>query len=838
MTMKNFLSIGNKKETFVFNKDMVTLIRGDIGSGKSLLLDALFVLFFGRTYSGKTLSDVVNWYNKKNCELSLLMEDDDNQYVIERGFKPDYARILKNGREVSVTGKDGVTEYILNLLNIDKKVFEQTVFLSEKFFTPYMELGMEEKRNFIKRIFSLEKYDYMKDLVSTDFVKIDKEKIQLETKMQMIESEEQSLKEHFEQEKIELNEKRKQLEQEIGELKKQVSKFNQQKYDKVKELLDKQLKIIDKIESVDMVNMKNKKESKKELLAIYKEEDNKRKNIVQNIEILNKKIAEFPAPKKGTLKEHYIVLKKTITDMAERGKIIQEKYKMLEQKKKIYDENNAEFEEKTKKLIAIQKKYNGDIDVLKTEKQKEIQDKYNEIKRLEATYSSMSMTISDMKKDKQVAQDKKKEIEDNIAYLTNNDVCSQCGSVYKGNKKELHIKELQDKLATIDDSINAIEYDIKKKETEQKECKKEIDLLTKQMNDMEFELKKMIEDLQKITDLNKDIETIRKVILVNSFDENTYEKIKKEFDEIKVKYKEALVEMVKYEELGELFEKMEQLEKDLASSKSYEDSIKELEIEIENINEEIKKLQKKKEEEQKKFDEINKEFEELKEQKENKDSVETNIKAKEELLKEILSKIDEKPESKTIYKNVKERKIAVKSAIEEKNLEYENLTMLLNILGDNGIKKYIISRYLLLINNICNKYLTALQSEFYVVFNNKKGLFVDVMKRGMEVSYKSLSNGQSKKVNLAILFTFIEFLRIKNNSNFPMIFLDEMFDGSLSSEELKIALTEVKKNIPYVNIITHRSENFEMADKMVLATMNGRFTEYKEIGIDNGEKHG
>ena len=101
------------------------------------------------------------------------------------------------------------------------------------------------------------------------------------------------------------------------------------------------------------------------------------------------------------------------------------------------------------------------------------------------------------------------------------------------------------------------------------------------------------------------------------------------------------------------------------------------------------------------------------------------------------------------------------------------------------------------------------------------------MNRGEVIPYENLSNGQSQVVNFSILFAFIEFMKIKNNASFPLIFLDEMFDGSMSSEAMSEVTKGIVQIIPYVNIITHREQNWELADVLVDVKRDGKFSKYE-----------
>ncbi len=100
------------------------------------------------------------------------------------------------------------------------------------------------------------------------------------------------------------------------------------------------------------------------------------------------------------------------------------------------------------------------------------------------------------------------------------------------------------------------------------------------------------------------------------------------------------------------------------------------------------------------------------------------------------------------------------------------------LLKDNGIKTAIIKEYLPSINKLINKYLAAM--DFFVSFELDESFEEVIKSRGRdEFSYASFSEGEKRRIDLAILFTWRQIAQMKNSVNLNLLILDEILDGSL-----------------------------------------------------------
>ena len=121
-----------------------------------------------------------------------------------------------------------------------------------------------------------------------------------------------------------------------------------------------------------------------------------------------------------------------------------------------------------------------------------------------------------------------------------------------------------------------------------------------------------------------------------------------------------------------------------------------------------------------------------------------------------------------------------------RNLKYDiqdkkhHLNTVQELLRDTGIKTVIIRNYLPLINQLINKYLSALN--FYINFELDEAFNETIKSRGRDAfQYGSFSEGEKLRIDLALLFTWREVAKLKSSVATNLLVLDEIFDSSLDS---------------------------------------------------------
>ena len=172
-----------------------------------------------------------------------------------------------------------------------------------------------------------------------------------------------------------------------------------------------------------------------------------------------------------------------------------------------------------------------------------------------------------------------------------------------------------------------------------------------------------------------------------------------------------------------------------------------------------------------------------------------------------------------------------KSLIEKKNildLTSEKLgicNICENLLGEHGIRAFIVNKLLTLLNNRISFYLSSLNSAFEFKFNE---YFDEEIKdsNGIICLYNNCSGAEMKKIDLAIGFAIADIFSIQQQVSYNILFFDEILDSSLDDKSLNILLNFInsyygdKKSI---YIISHKN-NIDIPDiknTILLEKVNG-----------------
>ena len=100
------------------------------------------------------------------------------------------------------------------------------------------------------------------------------------------------------------------------------------------------------------------------------------------------------------------------------------------------------------------------------------------------------------------------------------------------------------------------------------------------------------------------------------------------------------------------------------------------------------------------------------------------------------------------------------------------------ILNDKGIKTRVIRKYLPVINKHVNNYLKDM--DFFVNFQLDENFQETIKSRHRDdFSYYSFSEGEKKRIDIALLLTWRDIASMRNSVNVNLLILDEIFDASL-----------------------------------------------------------
>ena len=150
-----------------------------------------------------------------------------------------------------------------------------------------------------------------------------------------------------------------------------------------------------------------------------------------------------------------------------------------------------------------------------------------------------------------------------------------------------------------------------------------------------------------------------------------------------------------------------------------------------------------------------------------------------------ISEISAKPSTESGTENdLREAEGAEEEAREAKRELVEDqhyLSLAATLLKDGGIKSRIIRNYIPVINETINDYLVKMN--FFVNFQ-LDGEFNETIKSRHrdEFTYASFSEGEKRKIDLALLFAWRRIAEMKNSITTNLLILDEILDGSLDDQ--------------------------------------------------------
>jgi DNA repair exonuclease SbcCD ATPase subunit len=154
------------------------------------------------------------------------------------------------------------------------------------------------------------------------------------------------------------------------------------------------------------------------------------------------------------------------------------------------------------------------------------------------------------------------------------------------------------------------------------------------------------------------------------------------------------------------------------------------------------------------------------------------IQTENETLQETKGDLNKEKETiKTLLSETKELEKSQEALSNTKSL-YQTAG---DLLKDSGIKTLIIKQYIPIINKLINQHLADM--DFFVHFTLDENFQETIKSRHRDqFSYYNFSEGEKKRIDLALLFTWRSVARLKNSINTNLLILDEVFDSSLDMD--------------------------------------------------------
>ena len=169
----------------------------------------------------------------------------------------------------------------------------------------------------------------------------------------------------------------------------------------------------------------------------------------------------------------------------------------------------------------------------------------------------------------------------------------------------------------------------------------------------------------------------------------------------------------------------------------------------------------------------------------------------------------------------------------------DDLRLVHKALSDDGIKQYVVAGFIKAFNDSIGKYLQMLELPVKISFDNA---FEYTMNSpiGIGDTYEGLSEGQKKRINMAVMFAMIDLASMTGQAKCDVMFLDEIMDSGIDASGLESLVKSLKyisdKKEKSVVLVSHKSDSVlwdsGVVDRMYTVTMVNSFSKITE-GADN-----
>lgn len=176
-------------------------------------------------------------------------------------------------------------------------------------------------------------------------------------------------------------------------------------------------------------------------------------------------------------------------------------------------------------------------------------------------------------------------------------------------------------------------------------------------------------------------------------------------------------------------------------------------------------------------------------------------------LRKELSKSKALDDVKEHEDNVRSLAVDAKDRIETKrDLVQKNaiMSMASVLLKDSGIKTAVVNQYLPTINRLVNQYLADM--DFFLSFELDSQFNETIKARDRDdFTYQNLSQGERRRLDLAILFTWRRIAMLRNSCATNLLVVDEVLDSSLDEEGINMAMNLFRSfKDSNIFVISHR----------------------------------
>lgn len=545
LELTNWRSHG--KTNLKFRKG-TNLIIGNMGAGKSSILDAISFSLFGSFPSldrRKIKLEDIFRYNEDEIQLKTILEWEKNIYTIERKIKKGKtisteAEIFKNGNLIE-HGQTAVTEYIQQIIGINYDLFSRAIYSEQNNIDYFLNIDPRKRKQELDSLLGLDK--------------IETARANITSVISQIKSRKDISSSNFDISKIS------NLEAEINNIQNEINQIIQRNTKNplgILESLNKEKNINTQLKSLK----ENLERLEKELIKLVSEKDTLSKEIrkIDEKELVDKK------------NELDIINNEKKNELIEFGKfeqILANKRKeqgVVENKYKIKNETISKLQIALEQIQIIGniadeikncEKNKLDLETEKRVCQKELLDSEKLLQHISPGINLCPLCYSEIKDPKHLVDEKQKmiklaknkidEINEKLnfvkiksdEFVSKNKIKTALEEQIKLHQKNLAENEdLEKNKLDLEKEIKELENQYKLKKEKNTELEKNSNKLQNEIKDIELQIKKN-KDISIINGKIKDLEIKQKMI---AFDQNEYEISNEKVNKLATEYQIAKIE--------------------------------------------------------------------------------------------------------------------------------------------------------------------------------------------------------------------------------------------------------------------------------------------------------
>ena len=157
ITLKNYKRYGDEETTLDLSGEMVRLVVGKTGSGKTSFVDGIIWCLFGKSES--TLDNIVNRQTKKNCKVEFTFIVDTDEYSVIRYRKhDDYGNkvlIFKNKDNITPLRSDDANALIVSIVGTNYTGMTSAVIFSSEIYSSFLRAKGSDRLKVFENVLSL-----------------------------------------------------------------------------------------------------------------------------------------------------------------------------------------------------------------------------------------------------------------------------------------------------------------------------------------------------------------------------------------------------------------------------------------------------------------------------------------------------------------------------------------------------------------------------------------------------------------------------------------------------------------------------------------------------------